>query len=682
MQWTSDRNGGFSRCDPARLYLPVIMDSVYGHQSVNVEAQQRSPSSLLNWTKRLIGVRRSTRAFSSGTLQFIRPANRTVLAYVREYGSDIVLCLANMSRSAQAAEVDLSPWRGRAPVEMLGRSAFPPIGDAPYVITLPPYGFFWFLLSDQPDGSAPVKVSSRELTTLVWTSNWNSLFAGRERRAIENDVLPAFLRDRRWFAEKARFVPTAKVDAVIPLAQDDDGAALTIVTAPAENASRYLVPLMVRWCRPDRIESGSAVMAAVRRLSREGTLLDAATEREFVAGLLTAIQAGRTIEQDDMRVEFRPTAEFSGRPAPTVDKTAAPNPEQSNTTVVADSEYVLKVLRKLSDGVHPEIEIGRFLVEQTGYRNVPEFLGSAEIVRQDVRSALAVVHRFVENQGDAWTVTAAFLGRFIDDERSVSVDPLEQSAELASYVQRIRQIGLRTGELHAALASRPDMAAFAAEPVVRADTLAWTERLIEHTRHVTDLLATKRHELDGAAAELADRLIARRQQTVEQVRAMLPDTLDAAKVRHHGDLHLGQVLIVKDDAFILDFEGEPGRSLEERRKKMPAARDVAGLIRSIDYSTTAALLNATHLTPDERAIITPKLAYWRDTAADAFWSAYRAATSPALWPEDAGQAQKLLDFFVIEKAFYEMEYELMNRPAWLHVPLEGTLRILSRGVMP
>ena len=210
MQWTSDRNGGFSRCDPARLYLPVIMDPVYGHQSVNVEAQQRSPSSFLSWMKRLIGVRRSNNAFSRGTLSFIRPANRTVLAYVRQYENDTILCVANLSRSAQAAEIDLSPWKGRVPMEMLGRTAFPRIGELPYLVTLPPYGFFWFLLGDQPEPKTEARVVPRESTTLVWTDEWNSLISHRERHALEHDVLPHFLLERRWFAEKARGLPTAE----------------------------------------------------------------------------------------------------------------------------------------------------------------------------------------------------------------------------------------------------------------------------------------------------------------------------------------------------------------------------------------------------------------------------------------------------------------------------------------
>jgi maltose alpha-D-glucosyltransferase/alpha-amylase len=358
------------------------------------------------------------------------------------------------------------------------------------------------------------------------------------------------------------------------------------------------------------------------------------------------------------------------------DKVVSPNREQSNTTAIVDSVCVVKVFRKVNEGIHPEIEIGRFLIEHTGYRNVPDLLGSIELVEDDRRSALAVAHRFVENQGDAWTVTEAYLGRFIDDQRVLSAAAApEESPELVSYLRLLSQIGRRTGELQTALASRSDVADFAPEPVTPADISGWIERLIGRSDRTLDLLAEKRAGLAEADQALAERILNARPAIAAHIRGSLPGTIGALKIRHHGDFHLGQVLVAKDDAFILDFEGEPGRSLAERRAKAPAARDVAGLIRSIDYSTTAALSNAINLTPEERHILTPKLEMWRDKAAEEFWAACRAATDPALWP---AQARNLLDFFLLEKAFYEMEYELMNRPAWLHVPLDGTWRILQR----
>jgi maltose alpha-D-glucosyltransferase/alpha-amylase len=681
MQWTSDRNGGFSRCDPARLYLPVIMDPVYGHQSVNVEAQQRSPSSFLNWMKRLIGVRRAHNAFSRGSLSFLRPTNRTVLAYVRQFENETIVCVANLSRSAQAAEIDLSPWKGRIPMEMLGRTAFPRIGELPYLITLPPYGFFWFLLGDQPEPEGETRSAPRETITLVWANDRASPLAIRERYAFEHDVLPQFLLERRWFAEKAHGSPTAKIETVIPLEKPDISAWLVFVRLLGErqSTSRYFLPLMVKWTRFDRSAVAANAIAAVRRGPREGSLIDAGSDQEFVALLLRVIHAGETVDNGTQRLEASPTSAFRRMPLPVADKIIVPNREQSNTTVIVDDCCVVKIFRKIQEGAHPEIEIGRFLIEHSNFKNAPDLLGSVELIEGDQRSAVAVVHRFIQNQGDAWTVTAAYLGRFIDDQRvlSAAAKP-EESPELASYLQPLRQIARRTGELQSALASRPDIDGFAPEPIGPQDIAAWTDRLVERSNHAFDLLAGRRGDLAEGDQAVADRLLAQRAAITEHIRHLLPATISAVKVRHHGDFHLGQVLIAKDDAYILDFEGEPGRSLAERRGKAPAARDVAGLLRSIDYSTTAALFNATSLTPDERTILIPRLEIWREKTAEEFWSTCRQATEPALWPADPAEARNLLDFFLLEKAFYEIEYELMNRPAWLHVPLDGTWRILAR----
>jgi maltose alpha-D-glucosyltransferase/alpha-amylase len=522
----------------------------------------------------------------------------------------------------------------------------------------------------------------REIITLVWVSDWNSPVAMRERQTFERDVLPHFLMERRWFADKARGLPTAKLETVFRLEPDDAGAtalAFVSISGERQQVSRYQLPLKVKWTRFDRsaAEPTNAI-AAVRRGPREGTLIDAGGDPEFVALLLRLIHGGQTIDDDEQRLEARPTSAFTELPPLTADKIAIPNREQSNTTAIVGTACVVKIFRKVSEGVHPEIEIGRFLVENTAYRNAPDLLGSVELVKGETRSALAVAHRFIENQGDAWTVTAAYLGRFIDDQRVLSAGAPEESLELASYLQRLQQIARRTGELQSALASRPDIPDFAPEPIRPEDLATWIERLLERGNHIFDLLADKRGSLADADRVLVERMLAARQAIATHIRRSLPVTISAVKVRHHGDFHLGQVLVAKDDAFILDFEGEPGRALAERRSKAPAARDVAGLIRSIDYSTTAALLNAVNITPEERTILTPKLEIWREKAVEEFWTVCRQASDPALWPADPAEARNLLDFFLLEKAFYEMEYELMNRPAWLHVPLDGTWRILLR----
>src|SRR5262247_2239986 len=310
MQWTPDRNGGFSRCDPARLYLPMIMDPVYGYEAVNVEAQSRSLASLLSWTKRLISVRKSSKVFGRGSLTFVRPANRSVLVYVRQYENEVVLCIANLSRSAQAAEIDLATWRGRVPFELLGRTNFPPIGEGPYLVTLGPYGFFWFLLRE-PDAS--MVDSPRiwaEFATLVVTDGWRSLLRGRSKSILERDVLPAFLASRRWYANRG-ISPTTHIVGAVPIgaADPDLGIALLEAKGKRETAS-YLLPLTIKWTRFDRERQNPSALAAVRQGPREGTLLDATADPSFISLLLENLRARRTTEADHRRIEFAPTPSF------------------------------------------------------------------------------------------------------------------------------------------------------------------------------------------------------------------------------------------------------------------------------------------------------------------------------------------------------------------------------------
>jgi len=678
MQWTPDRNGGFSRADPAKLFLPPIMDPVYGYQAVNVEAQSRSLSSLLSWMKRLIAVRKTSRVFGRGSMTFIRPANRAVLVYVRQYEDEVLLCVANLSRSAQAAEIDLSPWRGRVPHEMLGRTRFPRIGEGPYVITLAPYGFFWFQLRDEPDTSAEAKpIGPPEFVTLVVSDELRSLLEGRTRSSFEHDVLPTFLAGRRWFGDKGSPIIACSQQAGILL---DGGMMLALLdVTTGRGQSRYAVPLAVKWTRFDRIPSGHAnILGAVRRGHREGTLVDVCTDPEFVSWLLRQIHAGATIETGGRRIEFRPTQAFAAMSIPVAEHVKGIEGEQSNTTAIVDDTFVVKVLRRLQPGQHPEVEIGRFLTDIVQYQNAPPFLGDMELHEHGACTALAVAHGFVQNQGDAWKVTNAYLDRFIDEQRLLAPDAPAGSDELTSYLHWMRQIGRRIGELQNALASRSDIPEFAPEPVTSDDVARWTANLVQRAEATFGELA-RRPELGESIRTLVDRLAMPVERFLAELRALASTTPAVSKIRHHGDLHLGQVLFAKDDVYILDFEGEPQRSLEERRRKAPAARDIAGLLRSIDYAAAAAFERALETWPDEHDRLFNALEDWGRQSVATFMASYRESlTNPLLWPADSAEADRLLDFFLLEKAFYEINYELSNRPNWLRVPLMGLQRILSQ----
>src|SRR5713226_5637946 len=680
MQWTPDRNGGFSRCDPARLYLPMNMDPVYGYEAVNVEAQSRSLASLLSWTKRLIAVRKSSKLFGRGSLSFIRPANRSVFVYVRQYQDDVLLCVANLSRSAQAAEIDLSPWRGRIPFEMLGRTSFPPIGEGPYLVTLGPYGFYWFLLGETAESASDVQTTPVEFVTLVAADGWRSLLQDRSRASLERDVLPAFLAGRRWFAERGHSPPHAHVVGGIPFDAAGQDLGIAIVEAKGRHeTANYLLPMAIDWTRFDPMRPNPNALAAVRRGPRQGVLLDAAADPRFISGVLENLRASRTIESGQRRLEFRPTAVFSSRGQIAIQNVRAVDTEQSNTTTLVGSDCVVKLFRRLEAGINPEIEIGRFLTETVAFPNTPPLFGTIELKERGVRGAVAVVHGFVENQGDAWTLTGAYLDRFAEEQRLLTAEAAEHSDEEAAYARRMEQVGRRVAELQLALASRDNVADFAPEPITADDTRRWRDALLERANSTFDELARRRSRVNENDRRLVDDLVSHRRSLSRVLRELLPASGNAVKIRHHGDFHLGQMLIVKDDVFIIDFEGEPRRTIEDRRHKAPAARDVAGLIRSIDYSATAALERALKSAPDEQGRLAHALDGWREHSVAAFLAAYRQALGDArLWPRSLDDADRLLDFFLLEKAFYEIEYELAHRPDWLRVPLAGTWRILTR----
>jgi maltose alpha-D-glucosyltransferase / alpha-amylase len=682
MQWTPDRNGGFSRADPARLYAPMIMDPVYGYEAVNVEAQSRSLSSLLSATKRLISVRKSTIAFGRGTMTFIRPANRSVLVYVRQYQGEVILCVANLSRSAQATELDLSAWKERIPLEMLGRTHFPAISELPYMITLGAYGFYWFQLleRDKSEPIAPTVVPEFETLVVPLGSTWVSL--ARARGVFEHDVLPGYLARARWYPENSPEAIRPLLVSAIPFCDIGDNRPwLGFFEATQRGVTqRYSLPMQIEWVRFDRERYNPNAFAAVRQGAREGTLLDVATAPIFIGLLLRNLSQSLTVEESGLRLEFRPTAKFSDRPVREPERVSAIETERSNSSAVVDNDYVVKFFRKLETGINPEIDVGRFLTEVAGFANAPVLLGSVELVQADQPHAIMTVHAFVANQGDGWTVSSAYLDRFVDEQRLLAANghASEGEQQVVPYLRYISQAGRRAAEMHLALAARSDLVDFAPEPIRPEDVQRWIDDVTARAERVLNALGLRRDATRESDRPLIDRLLSQRAGLIERLSTRLPPEIDGLKIRLHGDFRLRHMLIVKDDIFITGFDGERCLPLAERRRKAPAARDVASLIRSIDYSVTAALERALKVAPEEHGRLATALGEWRYRATTAFLAGYREIMKTSLlWPADPRTSDAMLDFFLLENALIEIEDEFTHHPDWLRIPLAGMLRILS-----
>lgn len=679
MQWSIDRNGGFSRADFASIVLPPIMDPLYGYYAVNVEAQARDPHSLLNWTRRMLATRRRHVAFGRGSLRFIFPLNRRILAYLREFNGDTIFCVANMSRSPQAVELDLSEFEGRVPIELTAGSVFPPIGQLTYLLTLPPYGFYWFLLAKEaeaPIWHVPAPEPMADYETLVLRAGVDDAMQVEARKTLETAVLPSYLAKRRWFSGKDQKQILARIKGMSRFEGRGQPIAMieVEVTGGAE-PTRWLLPLAVV-AEDDGISALASRLALARvRRGREVQLLtDAFALPAFAHAVAKALKDGMALSSGDGEIRFEKAGNVD---VPALPENADINwlsAEQSNSSLIAGDLMMIKVLRKIAPGEHPEAEMGRHLTEQ-GYANAAPFLG--EMVRvsaEGQRATLAIVQGYLRNEGDAWTWTLGHLTRALDDFGSTGGGTMSDDHRFSEYVGFAATIGTRLAELHAVLARPSDRPDFAPAAAARPDVEAWKARALGLLEGAVNALRAKADWDSAAQAARSGRLADRREAIAAAIGRLAEAGEGSIMTRIHGDLHLGQILVTQGDAAFIDFEGEPARPLEERRAKASPLRDVAGVLRSFDYAAAMVGRNeqaSAHVGGPRREAF---LERFRADAADAFLNAYRSGAETAGLPVST----ELLDMFLIEKAAYEIAYEAANRPAWIEVPLGGLERLADR----
>jgi maltose alpha-D-glucosyltransferase / alpha-amylase len=704
MQWSSDRNAGFSRADPARLYAPVIMDSIYGYESINVEAQEHSPFSLLHWMKRMIALRKQHPVFGRGTIEFIRTANRKVLTYVRRHQRDLVLCIANLSRSVQPVEIPLAQFAGLTPVELLGQTEFPRIGEQPYFLSLAPYGFLWFQLQEVVTPvtarTAPLVDEHEALPALFAGVVWDSILDGSMRSIIERQALIPFLQRQRWFGGKARPLARATFVDWATLRNGAHPAFLTIVEVQYQDGGRdrYVLPLAMSSAADAAAVEAQHPAASVARITgaRKGLLYDGLFDDATCASLLAAVRDGRELPMrlGRLHAASRRTAAAAADPLTPI---ARSSQEQSNTSVIFGWRQIMKLLRRLEPGPNPDVEIGDLLTAR-GFTHIPALTGALSYtLGDDEPAAIAMVQDFIPNQGNGWDVTIEELGRFF--ERVTGMPAVKASREEAhdwamsrreapppEVVEAIRTflptaevLGRRTGELHLQLAeARPGDAAFAPEPFTADQAGQTADAMHRHAQEQLSLLERSIDRLDARRRELASQVLGHRGELLRQFDELRHVRSASACIRVHGDYHLGQVLVTEGDVVILDFEGEPARPLPERRRKSSPLRDVAGMLRSFGYAALTGLNAATLTRPEDVERLAPWAEVWETWVGAAFLRAYLAVTRDrGLLPSRPEDLDILLQAFVMDKALYELGYELNNRPDWVHIPLAGLLRLRS-----
>ncbi len=678
MQWSPDRNAGFSRADPQRLYLPPIMDPIYGFEAVNVEAQQRDPSSQLNWMKRMLATRKASKAFGRGKLSFLRPGNRKVLAYLREYGDEAILCVANLARAAQPVELDLKRYKGRVPVEMLGRTSVPPVGELPYLLTLPAHGFYWFRLA--ADAPPPAwhqdMLVSEEAPMLVLFDSWTSFFrdkvvpwrigmAEQLRTRLEGEILPRFVAGQRWYAAKGEPIERTPIEDYVVW---DVGGLSWLVAFLRIKDALYFLPLALGWEDDEEHVRALApvTVARVRQQANVGVLGDAMADEGFCRHVVKAIGAGRSVPTAGGALRFSATkayAALAGEDLASL-QLGALHTQSTNTSVQIGDRLFLKCYRRLRAGVNPEFEIGRFLTEVAHFKHCVPLAGAVEYVVKKEASTVALLQGYVANQGDGWAYTLAYLERAM--ETKVAAENLDSRSVHGAYLTLMQTLATRTGELHRAFAMRSGDPAFEPEPLTAQDVAGWKIKLRQEAEQTFALLQGN---------EKAQPLLARRAEILALIDACAAPRGQGLKTRHHGDYHLGQVLIANNDFVIIDFEGEPSRPLAEARRKHSPLRDVAGMLRSFSYAKWSA-----YNTEKTGVAWPPDMAplnVWEAAVREAFVTAYAEATKGSGLYASFEDVAGLLRLFELEKVLYELRYEINNRPAWVQVPVSGLLGLLG-----
>jgi len=703
MQWSSDRNAGFSKANPQKLYLPVIIDPEYHYGAVNVENEDRNPYSLLWWMKRLIAIRKRFKAFSRGALEFLIPDNPKILAFIRQYQDEIILVVANLSRLSQAVELDLSKYTGFIPEEMFSKNRFPAIKESPYVLTLTPYDFYWFLLRKEEAIGA---VEERTIPEIDVKAGWKTLLEGRQIEKLE-EILPNYIKICRWFGGKARTIQKIRTLENVQISGNTAVANLLLLEVNyAEGLPDvYLLPLS--FASKDKAqkiieEFPQGVIARLRTSDGGGILYDSVYDEEFRRILLSLIARRKRTKGKRGELFAYPGKRFRSlltdkglSLASEVLKT-----EQSNTSILYENTFYLKLFRRLDKGINPELEIGRFLTEKKSFPHSPPYAGAIEY-RQPYSEPIVIglLQGFVPNQGDAWRYTLDTVGRYFErvlskpqevqqvpegpasllDIDFQAIPPLLQDLIGGVYLEMAHLLGKRTGELHLALSSAPEDLDFAPEPFSILYQRAVFQSMRSLARRVIQYLDRNLEKLPEDIREKAAEILSLEPEILRRIHEILQKKLSAVKIRVHGDYHLGQVLYTGNDFVIFDFEGEPERALSERRLKYSPLRDVAGMIRSFHYAVYSALLQHASIRPEDIPMLEKWADLWYHYVSGIFLSSYlNTVKGVALLPDEKGELEILLQALILEKAVYELGYELNNRPNWVVIPIRGIKFILRR----
>ncbi|MBV6518201.1 MAG: maltose alpha-D-glucosyltransferase [Candidatus Brocadia sp.] len=702
MQWNVDRNAGFSRANPQKLYLPLIIDPEYHYEAVNVENQEKNQASLLWWMRRVIAMRKRFKAFGRGTTEFLFPDNPKVLAFIRQYHNEVILVIINLSRFSQAVELDLSKFSGFQPEDIFSGNKFPPIKDTPYLFTLGHYDYFWFVLKKEEATALFRKI--RHIPHI--SGNWKTIFMGKTKELLEREILPPYMKMCRYYGGRIQEMREIRITETIKIKENTCDAQMLILEI------KYLTGLSDTCFLPLSFSSGDtaesvvienphAVVAHLKNDNAEGIIYDSIYDEGFRSYLLRMFVRrhrhrglhGELITTTGKTIKKRKEDELLSL------KSHVIKGEQNNSSLLYGKELICKLYRCLDEGINPELEMCEFLTDKIPFRHVPPLLGAIEYRRHGGEFlTVGMLQTFVPNEGDAWTYTLDWIGRYLgrilarkNELQGISpvppsfFDPALQETPLlfqeligGIYLEMVSLLGKRTAELHLALASETEDTNFAPEPFTASYQRSLYQSMQSRTKRIFALLRKNTKNIPDHLKGLTNDTLNLEKEIMSRFKAICTRKISAAKIRIHGDYHLGQVLFTGNDFAIIDFEGELARNVSERRLKRSPLRDVAGMIRSFHYATHATLLKSARTNPEETPALEPWLDLWYRYVGGVFLRSYlETAGNASFIPKSREDLDIMLRAYLLEKAVYEIGHEINNRPEWIMIPCRGIKHLLE-----
>ena len=699
MQWNANKNAGFSEGNPHKLYLPVIIDPEYRYESINVESQQMNPSSLLWWMKRIINMRKQHLAFGRGDIKFLSPANPKVLAFTRTFEEETILVLANLSRFPQAAELELEAHDGSTPVEMFSHNKFPRITDRPYLFTMGPHGYYWFILKKEKEYSDDVMQQPQ-----IKVNQWSSLFSDKTLQKLERKILPNYIKDCRWYGSKSRIIKTVQVKETIDVRHNNSESKWLILDLQyTEGLSEtYQLPVTFLEIHSEddlRYVDKRAIICKLTVGEAEGILIDAVYEEGFRNALFINLQKGRKLKGSTGNLTFQTSAKADLKDDQEVNSKIL-SAEQSNTSIIYNGKYFMKLYRKIDNSINSDLEITRYLTDKVQFKYVPAYLGDIFLEHSNGSlTLLAMMQEAVPNQGDAWRYTKDSLQNYFD--RVLVLPKTEKAPDISEdistpihfaditpklqeliggiFAERISLLGKRTGEMHQALIAQPQDKDFEPEAFSLHYQRSLYSSLQSLTRGSFQSLKENLKNLPEEVRKEAQEVLSRKDEVLDAFKRIFDHKITTLKIRLHGDYHLGQVLWTGRDFMIIDFEGEPARAYSERRLKRSPVRDVAGMIRSLHYASYSTVLQEEYTNVRKEDDLKNWAEVWFQNVTKIYLQGYLdQVKETSLMPENEEDFKILLETFLLEKAVYELGYELNSRPDWVLIPLRGIKTILNR----